>query len=176
MGVYGVLTQKRNPSGLKWVNRYYVNATDHDEAILMGVALANLEVMIHGENVNFYNVHVWLPNVTPNQKWNQPLNLEGGLSISAAMKPEIVARYYFSVDGSQNPHFKDYRVQIESTSLAGYNWASGFLTAASSFSTGMTNSSVNFCTRQGNDIFPSHMSNEYEFRQLSKAWYNRPSA
>lgn len=175
MGVYGLLTQKRNPKGLEWVNRYYVNAVDHEQALTWGVELSNLEKMIHGETVQFYNVHVWLPNVTPNQKWNQPLLLNGDIAAEDPMKAEIVSRFYFAVDGSQNPHYKDYRVQVDLLALQGYGWHVGYAGALTAFRLAMIDSTVAFCTRQGNEILPSNEDTEYNFRQLSKKWYNRAS-
>jgi hypothetical protein len=171
--VIGVRTDKRFTDGYKYVNRYWINVTDLNEAGDFIGIIAENEAIIHCQYAVIYNVHTWVPNATPNDKKNYPLSVIGEFGASGMLRPQITARAFFTTPSSSNPMYKDYRVRVASGELANGTWGSAFLTSFAAYASAMNGASIPFCTRSGDllgDIFPS---NQYEFRQLSKQWYNR---
>lgn len=171
MPVFRIITEKSSPINPSFVNVYYVNVSDMSAAITNGQLIANGEEIIHGSTVNFENIHIDRLDSTNFE--NVPLSAVGSIAASAPMKSNLVARVYWGVP-NYYPHYKDYRVHLQGTSLSGIEWGSSMITQLNLFTEYMNDNLFPIlCTKNGTLLNSPTSDVEYFFRNTSNKWHNR---
>jgi len=175
MPIYGVRTDKRLGTEV-FSNRYFVSEDTLAGALLKGVALATAEKNVFGEEVTFFNVHAWIRGVTPNVFDNQPVLFPGEVTAPDPMKPEICGVVTLASPGTY-PNTKLYRLCLNAASHEGF----GFNSSVQALLVALADQLFEFTdegwlvTKTGTPYSSCTANAEYEFRQLSKRWYNRGS-
>jgi hypothetical protein len=172
--VLGLITKKRNAAtNFTCVNRYWILATGLTNGLDIGQDVLGVEMSIFGDTVNGVSVHVWRPNTLPHEKLTRFTDIPGTQTGFNKIKPQITARMFFSPLEDSNPYYKDYRVQVDNDNLNGTEWLGTYQTDLQAMLDNMDGLGAIFCTKAGEVINVGSFSTEYEFRQLSKRWYNR---
>lgn len=169
---------KRLSGGKEWCNRYVVDATDLIGAVSIGKDISNAEKFLHSTLVNFTRVRASTVTKGDKQFLSGETGYTGEVIASKALKPEIVARVVFPVPGTY-PNYKDYRPCLGNGALDGFEWNASFLTVDwADYQLAMSPliSGAVLKTPTGVVLQSPYIQNEYEFRSMDKAWYNRASA
>lgn len=175
MPVFGAISLKQFSDGYEYVNRYWLNAGSLAAAAAFALLIADHESLVHSQYAVIRSIHFWTPGATPNEKVTIQTGVQGAYGASGMLRPQITARVFWSTPSTSNPMYKDFRPRVASGELANGTWGASYLAALNNYKSAVDNDGVPYCTRSGTLLGEVTPSNRYEFRQLSKKWYNRPS-
>jgi len=173
MAIYGLLIQKRRSSGESWNNRYYVDAGTAAAATLLGVDIAAAEAQFHGESVQLYNAHAWLPGSNPRDFHNRSMATVGLLEAPTPTNGVPTVEINLPVDGAAYENYKRYRVFVNPEAQVGPQWGSAMMTAITDGMEMLDDLREFLKTKDGLDISGIAINLAVTYTQLGKAWYNR---
>lgn len=176
MTVFGLVTRKVNFNE-RFENRYFIQADNPTLAAQLGVNIIQAEMLVFGAAVLTQNVHVWRVGVSPNQYLNNGIVIPGQIPTSDAIDPQICVRFFFN-RANTYPNYKDYRVCVDSTQIAGREWTGDVLAAIPGlltfFAARIADQSI--VARDGTPFVSVSASPLVHFRNVTKRWYNKASS
>lgn len=170
--IYGVQLEHTTPFDGTHENRWWVAAESLEDALDKGNTIANSLQQIFGDDCRFQNIHVWLPNSTPNQFRNRAISILGSFEATNPTSAIPVLRMYMTPSGTSYPNYKDFRICLNVTEQTGRNWGSAVAAAAGDVALLLSGLSY-IVARNGDTITDYAFEPQVKFRQLSKRWYNR---
>lgn len=174
MPIYGVLTQLNTLSDGKRQNRWWVNAPTIEDALTRGNTLVGLIRAGFGSTTQFFNIHAWEPNSTPNIFRNRPISLPGTYDALNPTNAVPCVKVTLASASSSYPNAKYFRVCVQPNEQLGPNWGAGILSVYTTIVESL--SETTFLTDQdGSLITDWALDTKVHYRQLSKKWYNRGS-
>jgi hypothetical protein len=171
MPLYRCTTIKKSTLNTEFNNRYYFEFGSTSERDSKLADLVSLEQQIFGSTVDFLRVH-WKQVGVP-AFGNLLFNVSGLIPAATPVKSFIVAKVFFATEDSY-PYYKDYRVQVTTSSMSGKDWALSYQSVLNDFATDFSGTfALNHRTRTGAALGVASPSPEYWNDQESNAWYNR---
>lgn len=168
----GITISKRGKNMQVYSNVYYTPPQSVATGLELGVQIANAERLIFGNDVEFINVHAWIIGTEPNEFDNVSLSMFGNLTGDTPLSPWNCCGIKFGVANSY-PSYKYYRVQVNSTYIAGDRFTSLFGVAVSDYLEAMVEYAPYLCNRDGVGLGEPSYSSLIEYRKPTKRWYNK---
>jgi len=169
---YGLLTIKQSAVLPRFVNRWWVKATDKASAQIIAGSIVDAENLMFGGQVKTYRTHVWKPNSTPNDFSNQTRDDPGDVAVTNALPPFIVAEFFFGSEGSYLMS-KKFRVQVDSSNIVGNHWGTSYMAVLTEAQDAFVELLPYLVTATGDPLTSVTVVSEYNHQQLHKKWYNR---
>ena len=173
MPVIGMRIQKEN-EGIPFENRYFMNVVDLDAAQNLSGDFVLFEKAIHGINVDFVKLNLWVVGASPRQHRSIPLSGTGAYAGATPTALEMTLKVVFPVTNSY-PYYKEYRVCVNSDVTDTREWGTLYLAAVLDAMEAADGADVwiNNRTKTGDTLGDPVPQVRVEFSQLHKRWYNR---
>lgn len=175
MPLYGVVTRHMTPYDGNRHNRWWVDASDLQDACDHGNTIVDIIREGFGGGNTFNNVHAWLPLSNPNQFLNLPIAKVGMYLSTTPTSAVPVMKMEFAAGVGSYLNYKAFRIGIDPDEQTGRQWGGTIMGVWGDILTGL--STLPFLRgRNGNNVEAFALTSFVEYRQLSKRWYNRASA